>query len=197
MVVRARSTAWRAQLVPRSMPQRRDKAVRLPSEFWVRLLDDPAAVAAYWDRVYIRPGRCWPWLGPVSEDGQAKLALTVDGERRMIAAPVFGYQLSRGPLRLAVTAGCPSSGTRVTRAHARTPLTGSWAPGARTRPTTRERRCDPASPLADKRGPGARSRAIRDAILQARKTGSDEEQIERVILAACQRGLPGVQDRLF
>jgi hypothetical protein len=62
----------------------------------------------------------------------------------------------------------------------------------------RERgRCDPASPLADKRGPGARSRAIRDAILQARKTGSDEEQIERVILAACQRGLPGVQDRLF
>ena len=197
MVVRARSTAWRAQLVPREMPQRRDKAVRLPSEFWVRLADDPAAVAAYWDRVYIRPGRCWPWLGPVSEDGQAKLAVTVDGQRRMIAAPVFGYQISRGLLRPGRDGRLPVIRHTCDESACQNPA--HWILGTRRENAAdyRERIADRTSPLADRRGPGARSRAIRDAIIKARKSGSDEEQIERVILAACQRGMPGVQDQLF
>ena len=197
MVVRARSTAWRAQLVPREMPQRRDNAVRLPSEFWARLADDPAAVAAYWDRVYIRPGKCWPWLGPVSEDGQAKLAVTVNGDRRMIAAPVLGYQISRSLLRPGRDGRLPVIRHTCDESACQNPA--HWILGTRRENAAdyRERIADKTSPLADRRGPGGRSRAIRDAIIEARKSGSDEEQIERVISAACQRGMPGVQDQLF
>ena len=197
MVVRARSGAWRAQLVPRTMPQRADKALRLPSDFWVALIDDPAAVAAYWDRVHIRPGRCWHWLGPISEDGQAKLGVTVNGERRMIAAPVFGYQISRGLLRPGRDGRLPVIRHTCDESACQNP--GHWILGTRQQNAAdyRDRKYDPASPLAEKRGPGRRARAIRDVILAAIKIGSDEEQIERVILAECTRTLPSVQDRLF
>lgn len=184
-------------MVPRTMPQRRDRAVRLPSEFWSALTSDPAAVAAYWERVYIRPGRCWPWLGPISEDGQAKLGLVIDGERRMIAAPVFGYQISRGLLRPGRDGRLPVIRHTCDEPACQNPA--HWILGTRRQNAAdfRERRFDPGSPLADKRGPGRRSRAIRDAILAARKDGSDEEQVERVILAESTRALPHVQDRLF
>src|SRR5258708_37903426 len=99
-MVAARSTAWRMGLAPGAAARQRDAAVRLPPGVWVSLLADPETVAAYYRHVHRRaPGLDWPWLGPISDSGSAKLRVPRRTGSRVIAAPVLGYQLSRGLLR--------------------------------------------------------------------------------------------------
>src|SRR6266566_7172855 len=73
-MVAPRSTAWRVGTAARPSPRQRDRAVRLPSSAWVRLLGDASTVVAYHARVHRRgPGEHWFWLGPISGSGGAKL----------------------------------------------------------------------------------------------------------------------------
>src|SRR5215472_18898587 len=98
-MVTARSTAWRVAAARLSARQR-DRAVRLPPSAWARLLADAPTVAAYHARVHRRgPGEHWFWLGPISDTGGAKLRIRAAMGGGVIAAPVLGWQLSRGPLR--------------------------------------------------------------------------------------------------
>src|SRR5262249_25260275 len=97
-MVTARSTAWRVAAV-RPSALHRDRAVRLPPSVWARLLADAPTVAAYHARVHRRgPGEHWFWLGPISSTGGAKLRIRAAIGGGVIAAPVRGWQLSRGPL---------------------------------------------------------------------------------------------------
>src|SRR5579859_7161203 len=98
-MVTARSSAWRVGAA-RLSPRQRDRAVRLPPSVWARLLGDAATVAAYHARVHRRgPGEHWFWLGPISDSGGAKMRLRAAMGSGVIAAPVLGWQLSRGLLR--------------------------------------------------------------------------------------------------
>src|SRR5258708_17670820 len=99
-MVAARSTSWRMGIARRAQARQRDAAVRLPPSVWASLLGDPETVAAYYRNVCRRaPGDDWPWLGPISDSGTAKLRVPRHMGSRVIAAPVLGYQLSRGLLR--------------------------------------------------------------------------------------------------
>lgn len=195
-VITPRSGSWRTSLVPRKMPARdRDHAVRLPDEVWLALLRDPATVAAYHSRVYRRqPDQDWFWLGAISEDGQAKLRVPRHMGERVIAAPVFGWQISRGPLRPEADGTLPVIRHSCDESACLNPL--HWLTGTRrdNMADWTSRKDDPFSPLKDKRGPAGRARAIRDAIVAARKDGSD---IEKAITRAMIIGMPDIQDQLF
>jgi hypothetical protein len=113
---------------------------------------------------------------------------------RVIAAPVFGWQLSRGPLRPERDGRLPVIRHTCDEAACANPL--HWILGTRkdNMADYTARKDDPFGPLTDRRGPAGRARAIRDAIRTARKNGSDiEAAIQRAMIA----GIPGVQDRLF
>ena len=74
--------------------------MRLPPSAWIRLLADARTVAAYHARVHRRgPGEHCFWLGPISDSGGAKLRVPAALGGRVIAAPVLGWQLSRGLIR--------------------------------------------------------------------------------------------------
>src|SRR5258708_27999436 len=99
-MVAARSTSWRMGIARRARARQRDAAVRLPPSVWVSLLSDPETVAAYYRNVCRRaPADDWPWLGPISDSGSAKLRVPRHMGSRGISATVLGYQLSRGLLR--------------------------------------------------------------------------------------------------
>ena len=195
-MVTPRSTTWRTTMVPRRTPARdHDRAVRLPDEVWGKLLRDPATLAAYHAKVFRRgQDDDWFWLGAISEDGQGKLRVPRAMGERVISAPVLGWQISRGPLPPGPDGRLPVIRHSCDESACLNPL--HWILGTRSDNAAdyEARKDDPFSPLRDKRGPAGRARAIRDAILQARKDGSD---IERAITRAKIVGRPGVQDQLF
>jgi hypothetical protein len=183
-------------MAPRRTPAReRDRQVRLPDEVWVRLLADPATVAAYHSRVYRRGADDhWFWLGAISEDGQAKLRVPRAMGDRVIAAPVLGWQVSRGALKPERDGRLPVIRHTCDESACLNP--GHWVLGTRkdNMADYTARKDDPFGALSDRRGPAGRARAIRDAIIAARKNGSD---IEAAIRRAMIMGVPGVQDHLF
>jgi hypothetical protein len=165
---------------------------------WARLLADAPTAAAYHARVHRRgAGEHWFWLGPISSTGGAKLRLRAAMGGGVIAAPVLGWQWSRGPLqrgrdgRLPVIRQTCDESACCNPAH--------WVLGTRKDNAAdyTARKGDPLSPLADRRGPAGRARAIRDAILHAQAHGADREAVAKAIKHAMGAGMPGVQDSLF
>lgn len=197
-MVASRSTAWRTALAPRGQARRRDQAVRLPSAVWVSLLGDPETVAAYYRHVCRRaPGLDWPWLGPISDSGSAKLRASRAMGSRVIAAPVLGYQLSRGLLRPGPDGRLPVIRHACDESACTNPA--HWVLGTRADNSAdyEARKDDPLSPLADLRGPAGRARAIRRAVLEAQARGASPEGIDHAIRRVMDAGMPGVQDALF
>jgi hypothetical protein len=194
-MVASRSTAWRAGFAHRPRLAGRDRAVRLPEGFWRSLLGDLETVARYHRNVYRRgPGDHWFWLGPISQDGQAKLRTSKAVGSRTIAAPVLGWHLSRGGLRRMPDGRLPVIRHTCDESACMNPA--HWVLGTRADNMAdyQDRKSDPLGPLADKRGPAGRARAIRDAILAARAHGP--EAVGQAIRRAGDQGLPGVQDAL-
>jgi hypothetical protein len=193
-MVASRSTAWRVAVVPRPSPRQRDRAVRLPPAVWIRLLGDAQTVAAYHTHVHRRgPGEHWFWLGPISGSGSAKLRVPAAMGNRVIAAPVLGWQLSRGLIRPGPDGRLPVIRHTCDESACCNP--SHWKPGTRQGNAAdyQARKGDPFSPLADKRGPAGRARAIRDAILQARANGAGEKAVNQAIKRAMDAGMPGLQ----
>jgi hypothetical protein len=115
----------------------------------------------------------------------------------VIAAPVLGWQLSRGLLRPGKDGRLPV--IRHTCDDSACCNPAHWVLGTRKDNAADyiTRKPDPFSPLADRRGPAGRARAIRDAILRAQAHGADGKAMERAIKHAMDAGMPGVQDQLF
>ena len=196
-MVTARSTAWRVAAA-RPSARQRDRAVRLPPSVWARLLADAPTVAAYHARVHRGgPGEHWFWLGPISSTGGAKLRLRAAIGGGVIAAPVLGWQLSRGPLQRGRDGRLPVIRHTCDESACCNP--SHWVLGTRKDNAAdyTARKGDPFSPLADRRGPAGRARAIRDAILRAQAHGADREAVDKAIKHAMSAGMPGVQDSLF
>jgi len=197
-MVAARSTAWRVGAAARPSARRRDRAVRLPPSVWARLLADAPTVAAYHARVHRRgPGEHWFWLGPISGTGGAKLRIRAAIGGGVIAAPVLGWQLSRGPLQRGKDGRLPVIRHTCDESACCNP--SHWVLGTRKDNAAdyAARKGDPLGPLADRRGPAGRARAIRDAIRHAQAHGADREAVEKAIKHAMDAGMPGVQKRLF
>jgi hypothetical protein len=197
-MVATRSTAWRAGAAARRSARQRDRAVRLPPSVWIRLLGDAETVAAYHARVHRRgPGEHWFWLGPISDSGGAKLRVRAGMGGAVIAAPVLGWQLSRGLLRPGRNGRLPVIRHTCDESACCNPT--HWVLGTKKNNaadyTARKR--DPLSPLADRRGPAGRARAIRDAVLGAQAHGADSKAMDRAIKHAMGVGMPGLQDQLF
>lgn len=170
--------------------------VRIPERLWRSWLDNPAVVARFEAKRFLRPGNlCTPWLAGVSSTGHGSFrAASLPGTTRRgtVPAHLFAYQLEYGVIpRLGWTntddavlchqcdfAGC------VNPAHM---LLG-------TNRTNRNeydlRRRNISSPLADVRGQAGRTRAIADAIQTGLDQHEDLDNIEQRILTAEQAGLP-------
>lgn len=139
--------------------------MRLPPSVWGRLCADPHTVAAYHARVYRRgPGEHWFWLGAISSSGGAKLRVRSAMGGAVVAAPVLGWQLSRGLL-------CPSAEGRLPVIRHTCDESACCNPSHWVLGTKKDNAADytarkgnPLSPLADRRGPAGRARVIRDAI---------------------------------
>ena len=197
-MVAPRSTAWRVGMAARPSPRQRDRAVRLPPSVWTRLLGDAQTVAAYHVRVHRRGrGEHWFWLGPISDSGGAKLRVPAATGNRVVAAPVLGWQLSRGLIRPGRDGRLPVIRHTCDESACCNP--SHWLPGTRQDNAAdyQARKGDPFSPLADRRGPAGRARAIRDAILRARAKGAGEKAVDQAIKHAMNAGMPGLQDHLF
>jgi hypothetical protein len=197
-MVATRSTAWRAGAAARRSARQRDRAVRLPPSVWIRLLGDAETVASYHARVHRRgPGEHWFWLGPISGSGGAKLRVRAGMGGGVIAAPVLGWQLSRGLLRSRRNGRLPVIRHTCDESACCNPT--HWVLGTKKDNAAdyTARKKDPLSPLADRRGPAGRARAIRDAILRAQAQGADSEAIGRAIKHAMDAGMLGLQDQLF
>src|SRR5258708_1893118 len=197
-MVAARSTGWRTGIAPRAEARQRDAAVRLPPGAWVSLLGDPETVAAYYRHVFRRgPGEDWPWLGPISDSGRVKLRVPRHMGSSVIAAPVLGYQLSRGLLRPGPDGRLPV--IRHTCDESACVNPSHWVLGTKADNAAdyEARKGDPLSPLADLRGSAGRARAIRQAILEARSRGVSPEAVDHAIRRAMDAGMPGVQDALI
>jgi hypothetical protein len=197
-MVALRSTAWRVGVAARSAARARDRAVRLPPSAWARLLGDAQTVAAYHARVHQRgPGEHWFWLRPISGSGGAKLRVRAAIGGGVVAAPVLGWQLSRGLLRPGKDGRLPVIRHTCDESACCNPA--HWVLGTRKDNAAGyiTRKPDPFSPLADRRGPAGRARAIRDAILRAQAHGADGKAVERAIKHAMDAGMPGLQDQLF
>src|SRR5262249_41317451 len=195
-MVSSRSTAWRTGFVHRPRAAERDRAVRLPQGAWRSLLDDLETVARYHRSVCRRgPADHWFRLGPVSQDGQAKLRTSKAMGGKTIAGPVLGWQLSRGGLRPLPDGRLPVIRHTCDESACMNPA--HWVTGSRADNAAdyRDRKSDPLGPLADRRGPAGRARAIRDAILAARAHGP--RAVEAAIRRASDQGMPGVQDALI
>ncbi len=196
-MVAVRSSAWRVGAA-RSSARERDRAVRLPSSAWIRLLADAQTVAAYHARVYRRgPGEHWFWLGPISDSGGAKLRVRAAMGGGVIAAPVLGWQLCRGLLRRGRDGRLPVIRHTCDESACCNP--SHWVLGTRKDNAAdyTARKNDPFSPLADRRGPAGRARAVRDVILLAQAHGADDMAADQAIKCAMDAGMPGVQDPLF
>jgi len=177
---------------------------RLDPAQWRDLLADPLTVASYHAKVYRRaPGLCWPWLGAISGSGHARLRAgtratgTGRPPSRVVAAHVFGWQLSRGPLRPGADGRLPVIRHRCDFPACLNPvhwLTGTTADNSAD---YHDRAGDPCSPLMDLRGARGRATAIRDAVLASLAAGDVPEQTEHAIWRAVAAGSRGQQERLF
>ena len=174
---------------------------RLKAAEWQVLLSDPETQVRYHSKVHRRGhGECWFWLGAISDTGHGKLRAgtrtTAEGrpDTRVVASHVYGYQLSRGPLRPDADGKLPVIRHRCDESSCHNPshwLTGTIKDNA---DDYTARAGGLGSPLSDRRGPAGRARAIRDAILQALAEGTD---VEHGITRAAEAGIPAVQDPLF
>lgn len=197
-MVAPRSTAWRVGMTARPSPRQRDRAVRLPPSVWVRLLGDAQTVAAYHACVHRRgTGEHWFWLGPISGSGGAKLRVPAAMGGHVIAAPVLGWQLSRGLIRPGRDVRLPVIRHTCDESACCNP--SHWVLGTKQDNAAdyKARKDDPFGPLADRRGPGGRARAIRDAILQALARGAGDKAVDQAIKRAMDAGMPGLQGQLF
>jgi len=115
----------------------------------------------------------------------------------VIAAPVLGWQLSRGLLRPGRDGRLPVIRHTCDESACCNP--SHWVLGTKKDNAAdyAARRKDPFSPLADRRGPAGRARAIRDAILHAQAQGADGTTVDQAIKHVMDAGLPGVQGQLF
>lgn len=184
-------------LVPSGPGPARGSAGRLPAEEWAELLDDAATVERYRARVCERaPDKCWYWLGAISDTGHGKLRAGRGGRRAVVvSAHVFGFQLAHGVLR-------PRNGEEIVIRHkcdeASCQNPACWIAGTRADNVAdylsrRHRGHD--HPLADIRGAAGRAVAIREAILDARRSGRD---VESAIWSARAAGVRDAQqDTLF
>jgi len=155
-------------------------------------------VAAYHARVHRRgPGEHWFWLGPIPGSGGAKLRVHAAMGNGVIAAPVLGWQLSRGLIRPGPDGRLPVIRHTCDESACCNP--SHWVLGTRQDNAAdyKARKNDPFSPLADKRGPAGRARAVRDAILQAQAQGAGKKAVDQAIKHAMDAGMPGLQDQLF
>jgi hypothetical protein len=174
---------------------------RLAAAEWAVLLADPETQVRYHAKVHRRGhDQCWYWLGAISDTGHGKLRAgtrtTAEGRpgTRVVASHVYGFQLSRGPLRPAADGKLPVIRHRCDESGCHNPshwLTGSVKDNAADYAA---RALAPGSPLTDRRGPAVRARAIRDAILKALADGTG---VEHAITRAAGSGMPAVQDPLF
>src|SRR5260370_3377978 len=89
-MVARRSTAWRVRYQP--PPRQKARALRLPSAEWRRYLADPRMQASYHAKV-CRAAGCWFWVGALSESGHGRLRVPAHLGTRVVASPVYGYQL--------------------------------------------------------------------------------------------------------
>jgi hypothetical protein len=196
-MVAARSTAWRIAAA-RPPVRQRDRAVRLPPSVWARLAGDAATVAAYHARVHRRgPGEHWFWLGAISSSGGAKLRVPQAVGGAVVAAPVLGWQLSRGLLRPGPDGRLPVIRHTCDESACCNP--SHWVLGTKKDNAAdyAARKGNRAGPLADRRGPAGRARAIRDAIVHAQAHGDGSQAVEEAIRRAMRAGIPGAQDPLF
>lgn len=180
----------------RQDPAEWDRAWRLEPRTWALYLVDPATVARYHSKVWRRdPALCWYWLGAVSSTGHGKLRAgtrkAAGPPSRVVASHVFGWQLSRGPLRRDGEL-MPLIRHRCDNTSCHNPA--HWLLGTGQSNATDYRARIHTGPLVDRRGPHGRATAIRDAIVSALAT---EHSVDAAITAAELAGLPAVQDRLF
>jgi hypothetical protein len=189
---------------PRRAPARRSadwqRAWRLTIAEWSVLLEDPETQIRYHAKICKRGrGECWYWLGAISDTGHGKLRagtrVLAEGRpgTRVVASHVYGYQLSRGPLRPGANGQVPVIRHRCDEPSCHNP--SHWITGSvRDNSLDYAARADvPGSPLTDRRGPAGRARAIRDAILHALAEGKG---VEHSITRAAGAGMPGFQASL-
>ncbi len=171
---------------------------------WQAWLADTDTRRRFEALVYRRgPGQCAYWLGAISSTGHGKFRAgsraraQVGAEpavpSRIVTAHVLAYQLHHGviPATLAGHAVIRHSCDETSCENWDHLLIG-------TQPENvwdyRARRGRESGPLADRRGARSRATAIRDAILAARRNGSNvEDALEQAIAA----GSPPHQQRLF
>jgi hypothetical protein len=178
-----------------------ERTWRLKLAEWKVLLEDPETQVRYFSKIHRReiPGACWYWTGAISDTGHGKLhaGTRTAGDRpgsRVVASHVYGYQLSRGPLRPGPDGKLPVIRHVCDESSCHNPahwITGTVADNAADYAA---RALLPGSPLTDRRGPAGRARAIRDAILKVLAEGKD---VEHAITRAAEAGMPRTQDRLF
>lgn len=159
----------------------------LAPEIWAALLDDEAIRERYWSWVCRRGADDhWYWTGTISDTGHGKLRVGQRHgaiERRVISAHVYGYQLHHGLLR-------PSPGEDIVVAHD-CDEASCQNPACLTAETRAENNRQRSArrwsgPLADVRGAAGRAVAIREAIKEARRTGTS---LDVAIAAAAAAGV--------
>ena len=136
----------------------------------------------------------WFWLGPISDSGAAKLRIRAAMGGGVIAAPVLGWQLSRGLLRPGRDGRRPVIRHTCDESACCNP--SHWVLGTKN-DNAAARKNDLFSPLADRRGPAGRARAIRDAIRHALAQDASGAAVDHAIQVAMNAGMPGRQDPLF
>ncbi|SDQ03189.1 hypothetical protein [Thermostaphylospora chromogena] len=169
-------------------------AAAVPVAVWEALLTDVETRLRYRARVYQRgPDECWYWLGAISSTGHGKFRASsaARGLSRVVTAHVYGYQLAYGALH-ARPGEDPVISHRCDEASCQNPR--HWRLGTRAENSIEyaERRRRLGGPLADVRGAHGRAVAVRDAILAARRSGSDIEEAIAAALAAGIAEAPGL-----
>ena len=179
-------------------------AAEVDAGMWLAWLADPDTRRRFEALVYRRgPEQCGYWLGAISSTGHGKFRA---GSRartrpeagpavpsRIVTAHVYAYQLHHGVIP------APWAGHVVIRHRCDETSCENWDHLLiGTQPDNiqdyRARRGREDGPLADRRGARGRAIAIRDAILTARRDGSN---IEEALRQAINAGIPPRQERLF
>ena len=172
---------------------------------WLAWLADPDTRRRFEALVYRRgPGQCAWWLGAISSTGHGKFRAGSRSRARAEAGPavpsrivtahVYAYQLHHGIIIPAPVAGqtvIRHSCDETSCQNGDHLLIGSQPDNVQDYQARRGRE---NGPLADRRGARGRAVAIRNAILAARRDGSDPE---KALQRAIDAGIPPRQERLF